>query len=308
MIKVDWEIGCEDLGELKIWVVASDSMGVRSMALMIEIGDDRIFIDPGAALGPKRYGLPPTPQEVDALQRATKGIENMASKSNILIVSHYHYDHHFPDSDMYRDKMVLLKHPETAINKSQKERARYLLERLEGMCQYRFADDTVVERPWGRIVFSPPMPHGGDRTRLGYVVMTTIETESGKIMHTSDISGAISKKPTNYIIKTRPTFIFMDGPPTIFLGWKLGTKDLEASIENLNRIIMETDAYLVLDHHLTRDLKYMERLEEVYRMGGAVGRPVKTFAEFAGMPNNFLEAWRKDIWAKEKGDKGSSGD
>ena len=46
---------------MKIKPVASDSMGTRSMATYVETKDVKIFIDPGVALGPSRYGLPPHP-------------------------------------------------------------------------------------------------------------------------------------------------------------------------------------------------------------------------------------------------------
>jgi len=39
---------------MKIVPVASESLGVRSMATFVEIGKLKVFIDPGAALGPKR--------------------------------------------------------------------------------------------------------------------------------------------------------------------------------------------------------------------------------------------------------------
>ncbi|MCJ7571679.1 MAG: hypothetical protein MUO82_07360 [Candidatus Thermoplasmatota archaeon] len=39
--------------------IVSDSLGVRSMAIYVETEDCKILIDPSAALGPSRYGLPP---------------------------------------------------------------------------------------------------------------------------------------------------------------------------------------------------------------------------------------------------------
>ena len=53
---------------MKVLPIASDSLGVRSMATYVETKDCKILIDPSAALGPKRYGLPPSEQEIDALK------------------------------------------------------------------------------------------------------------------------------------------------------------------------------------------------------------------------------------------------
>ena len=52
---------------MKIIPIASDSLGVRSMATYVETKDCKILIDPSAALGPKRYGLPPHNKELEAL-------------------------------------------------------------------------------------------------------------------------------------------------------------------------------------------------------------------------------------------------
>ncbi|HIH73196.1 MAG TPA: hypothetical protein HA300_07595, partial [Thermococcaceae archaeon] len=53
---------------MKVIPLASESLGVRSLATFLEIGKVGILIDPGAALGPKRYSLPPAKIEMEALQ------------------------------------------------------------------------------------------------------------------------------------------------------------------------------------------------------------------------------------------------
>ena len=54
---------------MKITPLAADSMGTRSMATFVETGDCRILIDPGAELGPMRYGLAPHPLELYCLDK-----------------------------------------------------------------------------------------------------------------------------------------------------------------------------------------------------------------------------------------------
>ena len=54
---------------MKVNLLFSDSMGIRSMATLVEVGDEKIFIDASAALGPYRYGLPPHPLELEALEK-----------------------------------------------------------------------------------------------------------------------------------------------------------------------------------------------------------------------------------------------
>src|SRR5256885_8843455 len=53
------------VGEISVRVIplAAESLGVRSMATYVEVGDLGILIDPGATLAPTRWGLPPAEAE-----------------------------------------------------------------------------------------------------------------------------------------------------------------------------------------------------------------------------------------------------
>jgi len=108
-------------------------MGTRSMATFIETKNISIFIDPGVALGPSRYGLPPHPLEINKLNEDWKEIVKYAEKAEVIIVTHYHYDHHSPweNLNIYKDKIVLIKHPKNKINISQKGRASFFLEAIK---------------------------------------------------------------------------------------------------------------------------------------------------------------------------------
>lgn len=276
---------------MKLIPISFDSMGVRSMATYVETEDVKILIDPGAALGPRRYGLPPAKEEYEELEIARSKIRDYALQSDVLTISHYHYDHHDPDADFYDGKVVYAKDRLKSINRSQKERGKYFEDRVKGRCELIYADgreffhgDTVLR-------FSPPFPHGNERTRLGYVIMLSVERKGEKILHASDVSGPVYDKAADYIIEENPDVVIIDGPATIFLGWKMSYKDLERAEDNLLRIIRETDAHIILDHHLLRDLKYRERLKRVYEKG-----VVESAAEYLGMENRMLEAMRKELW------------
>jgi len=101
---------------MKIVPIASDSMGTRSMATFIETKDCGILIDPGVALGPSRYGLPPHPLEMEKLEEDWSNIVKYSEKAQVMIVTHYHYDHHNPEyPEIYEGKNVYLKHPTSPI-------------------------------------------------------------------------------------------------------------------------------------------------------------------------------------------------
>ena len=103
------------------------------------------------------------------------------------------------------------------------------------------------------------------------------------------------KDAKDYILDQKPDLLIMDGPPTIFLGWKFSIKNLEDASSNLVEIIEKLDCEVILDHHLLRDLKYKERFPKPYEIGEG---KVKTFAEYLGEKNNTLEAHRKNLWSK----------
>ncbi len=275
--------------------IASDSMGVRSMATYVETDDVTIFIDPSAALGPSRYGLSPHSLEIDALQKAKEEIASIAKDCDILIISHYHYDHYDPNEGFYEGKKVFAKDRNENINKSQQERGKEFEQKVKEKCKLIYCDDSIHEFGNTKIIFSPPFFHGPANVRLGYVLMTTIDDGSYKLLHASDVQGPVTREARDYIIQRSPDLLIIDGPPSYFLGWRFSKKNLQDAEENLVEIINETGCEVILDHHLLRDLKYKEKFPGPYTTG-----KVKTFAEYLGKENSMLEARRKELWSGNK--------
>jgi hypothetical protein len=265
------------------------------MATYVETKDCKVFIDPSAALGPKRYGLPPAPQELDALDETKREIASIAEKCEILIITHYHYDHYDPLETFYQGKKVFAKDIEENINKSQKERGIDFKKAVENICDLEYCDDSKHHVGDTEIVFSPPFFHGPENVRLGYVIMTTIDDGEKRILYASDVQGPVTENAKDYIIDQKPDLLIIDGPPTIFLGWKFSRQNLQDASDNLVEIIERLGCEIILDHHLLRDLNYLETFSEPYKAGG---EKVKTFAEYLGKENNTLEAHRKELWGK----------
>lgn len=280
---------------MKVLPIASDSLGVRSMATYVETRDCKIFIDPSAALGPNRYSLPPHEKELEALNTTKQKIAEVAEKSDVLVISHYHYDHYDPDEVFYKDKKIFAKDISKNINKSQKERGTEFKKIVENICNLEYCDNSKHKIGNTTIVFSPPFFHGPENVPLGYVLMTIIDDGKQRIMHSSDAQGPVTKSAKEYILDQKPDLLIMDGPPTIFLGWKFSMKNLQDASDNLVEIIETLGCEVILDHHLLRDLKYKEVFPEPYRKGGT---RMKTFAEYLGMENITLEAHRKELWGK----------
>ena len=100
---------------MKILPIAFDSLGVRSMATYIETKDIRIFIDPGVSVSPDRFSLPPHKLELDRHREKWEAIKRWVGMSDMIIITHYHYDHHNPDEPtIYYNKDVFLCEVEAA--------------------------------------------------------------------------------------------------------------------------------------------------------------------------------------------------
>ena len=284
----------------RIVPLAFDSLGVRSMATFVETDDLKVLIDPGVALAPVRYGLEPHPLEWQRLDEAWEAIRQYAENADVLIVTHYHYDHHDPGSpELYKNKTVFIKHPTQNINRSQQERAALFLEAIKGMPKkLEVADGKNFQLGKTFINFSKAVCHGTN-PRLGYVTEVSIRSNNEKFLCTSDVEGPSLEDQIGFILAEKPDVLFVDGPMTYMLGYRYSFKSLEISNNNLVKAIKETSLNtLVLDHHFLRDLNYKARIKPVYEAAEKRGVKVVTAAEFCGRKIEMFEASRRELYAK----------
>ncbi len=285
---------------MKVFPGCSESLGVRSLAVFVETTDVKIFIDPGAALG-MRYGLEPSDEEWNMLSHFKERIREIANICDIITISHYHYDHYDPDENFYEGKKVFAKDIKSNINKSQQVRGtefkKIFEDKFKNMGELIYCDNQNYEFGNTLIKFSSPFPHGEPGTKLGFVLMTTIEEKSEggnfKILHTSDAGGAVDEESRDYIISGQPNLIIMDGIASYLAGYRIKRENLEISGKNLNEILEKTNAEIIIDHHLLRDLKYKTYFPDVY---STYSNRIKSFAEYLGTENNLLEARRKELF------------
>lgn len=284
----------------KIVPLAFDSFGVRSMATFVETSDLKILIDPGVSLAPLRYGLEPHPLELKRLDETWEIIKRYAEHSDVLIVTHYHYDHHDPNHpELYKNKTVFVKHPTENINKSQRGRAALFLKAIKGFPrEIEISDGKTFQLGKTRIAFSKAVCHGTN-PRLGFVTEVSIKSNSEKFLHTSDVEGPSLDDQIQFILEEKPDVLFVDGPMTYMLGYRYSYKSLEISNENLVKAVKEVGLQtLVLDHHFLRDLNYKMRIKPVYDAAKECDVKVLTAAEFCGRKIEMLEALRKELYAK----------
>lgn len=281
---------------MKVIPLAAESLGVRSMATYVECGQCRILIDPGAALGPSRFGLPPADAEWEALKRANDRISAYAIRAHFIFISHYHEDHFRYDSTLYEGRTVWAKDPHHMINPKQGCRASELWKSLKARCRLNSAEGKTYEFPDASLKASPPLAHGSEGTGLGYVVALTVTdlAEGFRFVFASDVQGPASPVATAYLIRERPHLLYLSGPPT-YLERQVGLRAIEQGIANLLGIIEATGCRVIVDHHALRDPRRRERLGRVWETGKAT-----TAAGHLGVPDACLEASRNVLWAEQR--------
>jgi predicted metallo-beta-lactamase superfamily hydrolase len=279
---------------MKIVPLAADSLGVRSMATYIEAGTTGVLIDPGATLASRRYGLPPSQQEWEALKRANDRISAYATRARYVFVSHYHEDHFRSDPITYAGRVVLAKDPRRMVSGSQARRAQALWGVLQGQAHVQPSDGAQIRALDLELKVSPPLPHGGEGTPLGHVVALSIVDyrEPERFVFASDVQGPLSPVAAAWLIQERPTTLYLSGPPS-YVERDLGTAVIDRAIDNLRRILDATGCRVIMDHHAVRDPRFATRLARLWDTGRVV-----TAATHLGLSAQPLEAQRDRLWAE----------
>jgi predicted metallo-beta-lactamase superfamily hydrolase len=281
---------------MKVVPLAAESLGVRSMATYVEVAGRGILIDPGATLAPSRYGLPPTDEEWEALRRANDRISAYAARAETLFVSHYHEDHFRSDPASYVGRRVLVKDPRRMIQGLQARRAAELWKTLRGSARVAVADGLCERTMDVTLEVSPPLPHGLEATALGYVVALTVtdSAERERFVFASDVQGPLSPVAAAYIVRQRPTLLYLAGPPS-YVEHEVGVPVIERGIDHLLRIVEITGCRVIMDHHALRDIAWRERFARVWDTGR-----VTTAAAYLNLAETALEPRRAELWGRAR--------
>lgn len=297
------------IGDIQIHAVAAESIGVRSLCTHVTTPDVSILFDPSAGLA-KRFGLEPHPLEYEALETALADTTALARESDVLSISHYHYDHARPTYTNYRynfssredtirmfeGKRVLVKDYRDNINPSQRRRAYYFRKHVADAVEdliwtdgkeFRFGDTTVT--------YTEPLPHGPDETPLGYVVATCVQYDTSKVVFAPDIQGPSNKRSLAHLLFLEPDVMIVGGPP-IYLPKHLFGDDARSTALLCLVALANNVGVLVVDHHLMRSAGWNDWLKPVKNTAVEMGNDVLSMAEFEGDDINCLEANRKRLY------------
>ncbi|MDW8085193.1 MAG: hypothetical protein RMI45_03005 [Ignisphaera sp.] len=285
-------------------LIAFESLGVRSQATYVQTSDASVIIDPSAALAPRRYNLPPHRIEALRLLELFENIDSLIKDSEYIVITHYHYDHHDPgrfiDADNYTGKRFLIKDPQQYINFSQKVRANRFLSIVRSKSRdIKVVDGRTINIGRTQLQFSHPLPHG-ENQKLGYVLSLCIRDEDYAVLLTSDIEGGPSEEHLQLLKICSPRIAIIDGPPTYLLNYTYSTTGFEKSLQFLKTFSkITTLETIVLDHHICRELGYLDKILEAVQELTRAGKKIYNAAEFMNVKAQFLEAQRRELYNRE---------
>jgi len=294
---------------LKVVPVAAESFGARSLCTYVETEDVRILIDPGVSLGLRYFSLP-HPIEYRAIRSLRKRLLEFAKKADAIVVSHYHFDHYTPNftdyvwtyateenfQAIYSDKVVFHKSIERRINASQRKRGYHFLKHVKEIaCKVEEADERAFRFGDTRLRFLGPVPHGPSNTKLGWVLVTVIEREGEKFMHTSDVQGPMSTEALKLILKERPNIAVVCGPPFYLQDRAFLREELLEAVKNLESVVNVVNT-VVIDHHLLRSSNWRELISSAFDRAAKRGSKIASMAEYAGRKELLLEDLRKTLY------------
>jgi predicted metallo-beta-lactamase superfamily hydrolase len=159
--------------------------------------------------------------------------------------------------------IILAKDPKKNINYNQKKRA-YWLWKKKGITLHS-GDNKEYSYGKTSIKFSPPIPHGREGSRSGWVLSVLIEDSQDTVLITSDVHGLASDAALNFILENNAHYLIMDGPSTYH-----PKQTEEETVTAFKRMKQIPNDHFYLDHHFLRDRNWSSILEEHDFTGKAV--------------------------------------
>lgn len=279
---------------MKIDIIGAESLGVRGLCCFVTVGERKILIDPGIALGFLRNRQAPHPAQVAVGEVIRRKIIQAWGLATDIVFSHFHGDHvPLVDANPYQLDAALVSNLNSGVRiwakspdfltAKERKRSAALKERLDAQWQYWTTEA-------GLLRFSVPVPHGEKTERNENVIMTRIEDDI-VFVHTSDIQ-LLDDDTVDLVLEWQPDILLVGGPP-LYLE-QLSSTLRNRAWQNAVRLAGSVDI-LILDHHLMRSLEGLQWLDS---LSSESGHRICCAADFMGAPRRLLEAERKMLYEK----------
>jgi len=282
---------------VRLEILGAESLGVRGLCCRVQVGERVIVIDPGLALGERRFGLPPHPVQVAVGRVARQRVLEALAAATDVVFSHFHGDH-VPLADANPYQLAIAQLPENFASLCawslspdgqtdvSRRRARDLMQRLGPNCHVAHGIHD------GPLRFSPPVPHGQGGLPFGSVMLTRVDGDGCVFVHASDIQ-LLDAVSVDRVLGWQPQVVLAAGPPLYQRA--LDARERAGAWTNARRLAAHVET-LILDHHLLRSLDGEPWLAQLAHESG---RPVLCAADVMGCPRQLLEARRRELYAAQ---------
>ncbi|MEA1971017.1 MAG: hypothetical protein U9N37_05290 [Thermodesulfobacteriota bacterium] len=276
---------------MKIEILGTESLGVRGMCCLVSMGNRKILIDPGIALGYTRHGLLPHPFQVAVDEKIQGRIVDAWSSATDIVISHFHGDH-IPliNANPYQLGIEKIECVNQGIRVWAKSRNLSPVEQKRKDALSAFLNMIPSEELRDRVLSFSGNVHHGDAGGTDTVVMTRIEGNL-VFVHASDIQ-LLGDEAVSQILSWKPDVVFASGPP-LYLE-RLSNRQVKLAWKNAIRLSRKVKI-LILDHHLMRGEGGAEWLD---RLSLETGNEVMCGADFMEKPRMLLEAKRRYLYEK----------
>lgn len=266
------------------------------MCCRVRTSTRNILIDPGIALGFRRKGLLPHPDQIQRGAELREIILKAVSEATDIIFTHFHGDH-VPLLNANPFQLSLKRFRERIgqariwLKPRDRDEIGTMRQRAMDLAATAGVEICTAEQGTeeGDIHFSSPVFHGEKKSGLGKVTMVKITDGKEVFVHASDIQMQ-GPDAVAQIIGFRPDTVFVSGPPLYRMG--NNRPACRAAFENALRLL-DNCGQLVIDHHLLRSRQGLSWLEE---LSGTSGRNVRCAADFMDLPRCLLEAERRESY------------
>ncbi|MHA1720036.1 MAG: MBL fold metallo-hydrolase [Promethearchaeota archaeon] len=280
-----------------IKILGAESLGVRSLCVYVETKDRKILIDPGIALGYRRFGLLPHPFQVAIGYNVRAKIISFLKSEMLtdIVFSHYHGDHvPLPDANPFQLDAYQIseyfKKPKLWC-KSSDHLSRNMMVRREQLMRILQRDLPNSERKSdGPLMFSEPVSHG--MVKKNHVMMTRIEENDTVFVHASDIQ-LLNHDAISMIVKWKPTIVLVSGPPFYLKQYQ--TKEIYDTAWKNALELSAFSSTLIIDHHLCRS---KEGLKFISDLSNNSKNKIICAAKFMNKEPMLLEAFRRELYGE----------
>uniref|UniRef100_A0A7C2BD50 MBL fold metallo-hydrolase n=1 Tax=candidate division WOR-3 bacterium TaxID=2052148 RepID=A0A7C2BD50_UNCW3 len=276
-------------------IIGAESLGVRSMCTLVKTRNRLILIDPGVALAPLRFSLPPHPLELKRAEEIRHQILSLLPEVTDIVISHFHGDHapllepdpsQIPLSEFKKGlgrTRIWLKSTAGNTRLMQNRHEQFISELRSLVMMAEGHTEPGLE-------FSPPVLHG--QMGRGTVMMTRVSDGETTFVHASDIQ-LLDSAAVDLIISWQPDIVFVDGPP-VYLRDTITEEMNSRALENGIRLARHTGT-LIIDHHLLRSPSGPEWLNRIEK---TTGTSTITAAHWEKKEPLLLEAGRRRLYTR----------